>query len=63
MGDISGFTNKVHELVAVNQQHDFMQRLSDGNFTLRNMYQLFQSMHEMGLINEVRTFLLSMSEA
>ncbi|WOH11826.1 hypothetical protein DCAR_0831320 [Daucus carota subsp. sativus] len=61
MGDISGFTNKVHELVAVNQQHDFMQRLSDGNFTLRNMYQLFQSMHEMGLINEVSSMLAGLA--
>ncbi|KAH6822911.1 Signal recognition particle [Perilla frutescens var. hirtella] len=50
MGDCSGLMNKIQEVVPIDRQHELLQKLSEGNFTLRIMYELFQIILEMGPI-------------
>ena len=44
MGDWSGFMDKIHEVVPMDQQPELLQKLSEGNFTLRIMYEQFQNL-------------------
>jgi signal recognition particle subunit SRP54 len=53
MGDISGFMDKIHEVVPMDQQPELLQKLSEGNFTLRIMYEQFQNILKMGPIGQV----------
>ena len=53
MGDWSGFMDKIHEVVPMDQQPEFLQKLSKGNFTLRIMYEQFQNLLKMGPIGQV----------
>lgn len=53
MGDWSGFMDKIHEVVPMDQQPELLQKLSEGNFTLRIMYEQFQSLLKMGPISQV----------
>ena len=55
MGDWSGFMDKIHEVVPMDQQPELLQKLSEGNFTLRIMYEQFQNILKMGPISQVRT--------
>jgi hypothetical protein len=57
MGDISGFMDKIHEVVPMDQQPELLQKLSEGNFTLRIMYEQFQNILKMGPIGQVTTLL------
>lgn len=57
MGDLSGFMDKIHEVVPMDQQPELLQKLSEGNFTLRIMYEQFQNILKMGPIGQVLTFL------
>ncbi|KAJ0076162.1 hypothetical protein Patl1_34564 [Pistacia atlantica] len=50
MGDWSGFMDKIHEVVPMDQQPELLQKLSEGNFTLRIMYEQFQNILKMGPI-------------
>ncbi|KAJ6968849.1 hypothetical protein NC653_036736 [Populus alba x Populus x berolinensis] len=50
MGDWSGFMDKIHEVVPMDQQPELLQKLSEGNFTLRIMYEQFQNLLKMGPI-------------
>jgi len=43
MGDWSGFMDKIQEVVPMDQQPELLQKLSEGNFTLRIMYEQFQN--------------------
>ena len=56
MGDWSGFMDKIHEVVPMDQQPELLQKLSEGNFTLRIMYEQFQNILKMGPINQVSTW-------
>ncbi|KAF5466780.1 hypothetical protein F2P56_016677 [Juglans regia] len=56
MGDWSGFMDKIHEVVPMDQQPELLQKLSEGNFTLRIMYEQFQNILKMGPISQVITF-------
>ncbi|XP_078155447.1 signal recognition particle subunit SRP54 2-like [Carex rostrata] len=56
MGDLSGLMDKIHEVVPTDQQPEFVQKLSEGTFTLRHMYELFQSIMKMGLIDQIIYF-------
>ncbi|GAV81490.1 LOW QUALITY PROTEIN: SRP54 domain-containing protein/SRP_SPB domain-containing protein, partial [Cephalotus follicularis] len=47
MGVWSGLMEKIHEVVPVDKQHELLQKLSEGNFTLRIMYQLYRSTLDM----------------
>lgn len=59
MGDWSGFMDKIHEVVPMDQQPELLQKLSEGNFTLRIMYEQFQNILKMGPIGQVIILLLS----
>ncbi|CAL9775409.1 unnamed protein product [Musa acuminata subsp. burmannicoides] len=53
MGDWSGFMDKIHEVVPTDQQPELLQKLSEGSFTLRLMYEQFQNILKMGPIGQV----------
>lgn len=55
MGDLSAFMDKIHEVVPMDQQPELLQKLSDGHFTLRIMYEQFQNILKMGPISQVIT--------
>ncbi|KAF3323403.1 Signal recognition particle protein 1 [Carex littledalei] len=53
MGDLSGLMDKIHEVVPTDQQPELVQKLSEGTFTLRLMYELYQNIMKMGPIGQV----------
>ncbi|CAH2036192.1 unnamed protein product [Thlaspi arvense] len=53
MGDWSGFVDKLQEVVPKDQQPELLEKLSQGNFTLRIMYDQFQNILNMGPLKEV----------
>ncbi|KAL5722691.1 signal-recognition-particle GTPase [Ranunculus cassubicifolius] len=53
MGDRSGFMDKIHEVVPMEQQPELLEKLSQGNFTLRIMYEQFQNILKMGPIGQI----------
>lgn len=53
MGDWSGLMEKIHEAVPMDQQPELLQKLSEGNFTLRMMYEQFQNIMNMGPLGQV----------
>ncbi|KAG5572573.1 hypothetical protein H5410_062339 [Solanum commersonii] len=57
MGDWSGFMDKIHEVVPMDQQPELLQKLSEGHFTLRIMYEQFQNILKMGPIGQVFSML------
>ncbi|CAL5440110.1 unnamed protein product [Camellia sinensis] len=57
MGDWSGFMDKIHEVVPMDQQPELLQKLSEGKFTLRIMYEQFQNILKMGPIGQVLSML------
>ncbi|CAK8535651.1 unnamed protein product [Lathyrus sativus] len=57
MGDWSGFMDKIHEVVPMDQQPELLQKLTEGNFTLRLMYEIFQNVLQMGPISQVFSML------
>ncbi|KAL3126953.1 SRP54 GTPase [Cryptosporidium hominis] len=48
LGDISGLMAKINEVVPLDRQPDMVNRLVQGIFTLRDMYEQFQNMLNMG---------------
>lgn len=44
--------DKIHEAVPMDQQPELLQRLSEGNFTLRIMYEQFQNILNMGPLGQ-----------
>lgn len=61
MGDWSGFMDKIHEVVPMDQQPELLQKLSEGNFTLRIMYEQFQNILKMGPISQVIAYTIFLS--
>ncbi|OIW19219.1 hypothetical protein TanjilG_20344 [Lupinus angustifolius] len=57
MGDLSGFMDKIQEVVPMDQQPELLQKLSEGTFTLRIMYEQFQNILKMGPIGQVFSML------
>jgi len=54
MGDIEGLVDKIKEAVpSMEDQNKLMQKISEGNFTLRDMYEQFQNILKMGPLNKV----------
>ncbi|KAK1269570.1 hypothetical protein QJS04_geneDACA017670 [Acorus gramineus] len=53
MGDWSGFMDKIQDVVPMDQQPELLQKLSEGQFTLRIMYEQFQNLLKMGPIGQV----------
>ncbi|CAN4088522.1 unnamed protein product [Withania somnifera] len=57
MGDLSGLVNKIQDVVSMDQQPELLQKLSEGQFTLRIMYEQFQNMLKMGPLGQVFSML------
>ncbi|KAI3915204.1 hypothetical protein MKX01_035463 [Papaver californicum] len=57
MGDWSGFMEKIHDVVPMDQQPELLQKLSEGQFTMRIMYEQFQNILNMGPISQVFSML------
>ncbi|XP_058780453.1 signal recognition particle subunit SRP54 2-like [Vicia villosa] len=57
MGDWSGFMDKIHEVVPTDQQPELVQKLLEGNFTLRLMYEQFQNFLQLGPTSQVVSML------
>ncbi|KAK1281028.1 hypothetical protein QJS04_geneDACA003039 [Acorus gramineus] len=53
MGDWSGFMDKIHEVLPMDQQPELLQKLSEGNFSLRIMYEQFQNILKIRPIGQV----------
>ncbi|KAJ8774141.1 hypothetical protein K2173_009572 [Erythroxylum novogranatense] len=53
MGDWSGFMDKIHDVVPMDQQPELLQKLTEGTFTLRIMYDQFQNILNMGPIGQM----------
>ncbi|KAG6547007.1 hypothetical protein Mapa_011624 [Marchantia paleacea] len=56
-GDWSGFVDKIHEVVPMDQQPELLQKLTEGNFTLRIMYEQFQNIQNMGPLSQVMSMI------
>jgi signal recognition particle subunit SRP54 len=52
MGDIEGLVEKVEQLKLDNNQ-ELIDKLKQGQFTLRDMYEQFQNIMKMGPINQI----------
>ncbi|XP_010049962.2 signal recognition particle 54 kDa protein 2 [Eucalyptus grandis] len=61
MGDWSGFMDKIHEVVPEDQQPELLRKLSEGNITLRIMYEYLQNTQKMGPIGQVFSMLPGLS--
>ncbi|OMO55554.1 hypothetical protein COLO4_35925 [Corchorus olitorius] len=53
MGDLSGFIDKIHEVVPMDQQPELAQKLLEGSFTLRIMYEQFQNILKISPFGQV----------
>jgi signal recognition particle subunit SRP54 len=62
-GDMKGMINLIKEAVPNEQkQEELAKRLQEGKFSLRDMYEQFQSMLKMGPLNKVMEMLPGMSQ-
>jgi signal recognition particle subunit SRP54 len=52
MGDIEGLVEKVNQL-KLDDNEELMEKLKQGVFTLRDMYEQFQNIMKMGPINQI----------
>ncbi|KAI3944229.1 hypothetical protein MKW98_016459 [Papaver atlanticum] len=57
IGDWSGFMEKIHDAVPMDQQSDLLQKLSEGKFSLRIMYQLYENLLNVGPISQILSIL------
>ncbi|KAM3269025.1 signal recognition particle 54 kDa protein 1 isoform X2 [Capsicum chacoense] len=51
-GDLSGLVNKIQDVVSIDQQPELLQKLSEGQLTLRIMYEQYQNMLKMGPLGQ-----------
>lgn len=58
MSVLSGLMDKVQDLVPTDQQPELLENLSEGSFTLGNMYDLYKNLVDSGSIDQVFPFLL-----
>lgn len=52
MGDIEGLIDKVNELNIENNE-ELMEKIKHGQFTLRDMYEQFQTVMKMGPFSQI----------
>jgi len=57
MGDVKGMFDLIQEVVPKESQPQMAKRLKEGKFTLRDMYDQFQSMKKMGPLDQVMDML------
>eukprot|EP01101_Sappina_pedata_P000410 TRINITY_DN1045_c0_g2_i1.p1 TRINITY_DN1045_c0_g2~~TRINITY_DN1045_c0_g2_i1.p1 ORF type:complete len:519 (+),score=230.89 TRINITY_DN1045_c0_g2_i1:55-1557(+) len=60
MGDIQGLIKKIKENVPMDNQPELMNRISQGLFSLRDMYEQFQMIMKMGPIGQMMEMLPGM---
>jgi len=53
LGDVTGLIEKIKNVVPADSQPDLINRISQGQFSLRDMYEQFQSIMKMGPLNKV----------
>ncbi|RZC49743.1 hypothetical protein C5167_018173 [Papaver somniferum] len=53
IGDWSGFMEKIQDAVPVDQLSKLLQKLSEGKFSLRIKYQLYENLLNVGPINQI----------
>jgi len=53
MGDMKGMINMIKEAVPMDKQPEMAKRLQEGKFSLRDMYEQFQSMQKMGPLSQM----------
>lgn len=57
LGDWSGFMDKIQEVIPADQQPELLNKLAEGHFTLRIMYEQFQNILKMGPLNQVMSMI------
>eukprot|EP01087_Luapelamoeba_hula_P004747 TRINITY_DN1469_c0_g1_i1.p1 TRINITY_DN1469_c0_g1~~TRINITY_DN1469_c0_g1_i1.p1 ORF type:complete len:496 (+),score=123.31 TRINITY_DN1469_c0_g1_i1:217-1704(+) len=60
MGDMTGLFNTIKSAVPMEEQPELYKRLTEGLFTLRDMYEQFQNILKMGPLNKVMEMLPGM---
>lgn len=60
MGDIKGMVNMIKDAVPLDKQPELAKRLQEGKFSLRDMYEQFESMQKMGPLSQVLFLSLSL---
>ncbi|RZC51857.1 hypothetical protein C5167_020284 [Papaver somniferum] len=53
IGDWSGFMEKIQDAVPMDQLSELLQKLSEGKFSLRIMYQLYENLLNVGPISQI----------
>lgn len=62
MGDLSGIAEKIEEVVPMDQQSDILQKILQGNITLRVIYELYQTILKCGpMFNQLVTSMMTQS--
>eukprot|EP01090_Pellita_catalonica_P002701 TRINITY_DN12274_c0_g1_i2.p1 TRINITY_DN12274_c0_g1~~TRINITY_DN12274_c0_g1_i2.p1 ORF type:complete len:476 (+),score=100.39 TRINITY_DN12274_c0_g1_i2:95-1522(+) len=60
-GDVRGLFDKIKEVVPMDDQPELYKRFTEGNFTLRDMYEQFQNLLKLGPLHKVMEMLPGMS--
>jgi len=61
MGDISGLVDTIKDAVSIEDQKEMMQRLKQGQFTLRDLYSQLESVMKMGPIGNLMSMIPGMA--
>lgn len=62
MGDWSGFMDKIQDVIPMDQQPELLQKLQEGHFTLRIMYEQFQNILKLGPLGQVMAMIPGFSQ-
>lgn len=62
MGDWSGFMDRIQDVIPMEQQPELIQKLQEGHFTLRIMYEQFQNILNMGPLGQVMSMIPGFSQ-
>ncbi|GBG86459.1 hypothetical protein CBR_g41454 [Chara braunii] len=57
LGDLHGFMDKIQDVIPADQQPELLQKLTEGQFTLRIMYEQFQNILKMGPLSQVMSMI------
>ncbi|XP_062230392.1 signal recognition particle subunit SRP54 2-like [Phragmites australis] len=57
MGDLSGLINKIQDVMPADQQPELVQKLTQGTFTLRLLFEMFQNLLNMGPLGQLFSML------
>ncbi|CAI5942446.1 unnamed protein product [Closterium sp. NIES-64] len=57
MGDWTGFMDRIQDVIPMDQQPELLQKLQEGHFTLRIMYEQFQNILKLGPLGQVMSMI------